>query len=89
MSKLNAVRTPSRPSGQDSQMYKNIMSCSYLPITSSNEGVQEFISVLFQDPIAIDRTSLRKMKIWSEVDWKAVDLNIPLDEEHATQDITL
>ena len=76
-------------SKSDSQMYKNIMSCSYLPLTSPNEEVQEFISVLFQDPISIDRTSLRKMKIWSEVDWKAVDLNIPPDEEHVAQDITL
>ena len=65
------------------------MSCSYQRLTSPNEEVQEFISVLFQDPISIDRTLLRKMKIWSEVDWKAVDLNIPPDEEHVAQDITL
>ena len=44
----------------DSQMYKNIMNCIYKASTSKIEGMQEFITTLFQRPGAIDRASLRK-----------------------------
>ena len=68
----------------DSQMYKNIMNCIYKASTSKIEGMQEFITTLFQRPGAIDRASLRKMKVWADIDWKAVDLNLKVKSTKKT-----
>eukprot|EP00943_MAST-04B_sp_MAST-4B-sp1_P000543 g543.t1 len=73
----------------DSQMYKNIMNCSYKASTSMNVGMQEFISTLFQRPGTIDRASLRKMKVWTKVDWKSVDLNLHTEEHNIANGVIL
>ena len=65
-------------------MYKNIMNCIYKASTSKIEGMQEFITTLFQRPGTIDRASLRKMKVWTDIDWKAVDLNLKVKSTKKT-----